>query len=286
MRTAVIGAAMAIAGVAVIAAPATVGLAKSDPDVLYKSIPSPLPDNLPSVGFQATQTAEFGNQINFTKTASPLATVKVTMSSFACQSGAWFSHDCSTTPGATFTEPITFNIYNANAPQSILPGSLITSVTKTFKIPYRPSVRMSCSNGGWGASCSNGKAATITFNFSSLHVNLPSSVVYGVAYNTTSWGYHPIGTQPCDATAQGCPYDSLNVGLSQDPTNLSRGTDANPGKAFLNSATPSNYCDGGTAGTGVFRLDSPGTATADQCWSVGTPGTAPYYIPAVEFDEG
>jgi hypothetical protein len=29
---------------------------------------------------------------------------------------------------------------------------------------------------------------------------------------------------------------------------------------FLNSATPAVYCDGGTGGTGTFRLD-------DGCWT-------------------
>jgi hypothetical protein len=48
--------------------------------VLHNSTISPLPGNLPSLGFQATQTSEFGNQIKLTK-AGQLGTVVVTMSS-------------------------------------------------------------------------------------------------------------------------------------------------------------------------------------------------------------
>ena len=88
------------------------------------------------------------------------------------------------------------------------------------------------------------------------------------------------------AAAAGCPYDSLNVALSQDPTNVTKGSNPNTGKVFWNTSTASAYCDGGAAGSGTFRLDSPGTLPADQCWTVGnTPGTPPYYVPAVQFNE-
>jgi hypothetical protein len=291
MRRSFISAAIALAGVAAIGVPAVAAHASSDPDVLYKSTVSPLPNNLPSQPFQAQQTSEFGNQIVFTKAAQPLSSVIVTMSSWGCQTGSWSAKDCVTTPGATFTEPITLNIYNTPATASAVPGSLITSMTKTFKIPYRPSTSSNCSgpngNGGWGSGCANGKAANITFNFSKSHVNLPSSIVFGIAYNTSQYGPHPYGALPCESTVQGCPYDSLNVALSQDPTNVTKGSDPNPGKVFWNTSTASAYCDGGAAGSGFFRLDSPGSTPADQCWNVGPVlGAPPYYVPAVEFLEG
>jgi hypothetical protein len=130
-------------------------------------------------------------------------------------------------------------------------------------------------------SCFNGLATNITFNLTSLNVSLPKSIVFGIAYNTSDYGYAPYGdSTACHSTAEGCPYDSLNIGLSQDPTNLSRGTDPNPGTVFQNSPLASEYCDSGAGGVDVFRLDSPGA----PCWGVSTSDEAPWYIPAVEFD--
>ncbi len=79
---------------------------------------------------------------------------------------------------------------------------------------------MNCTAGNagkWydGTACVNGKAANITFDFSSQNLTLPDTVVYGISYNTTSYGPSPIGTgASCYSTAAGCPYDSLNIGLS------------------------------------------------------------------------
>jgi len=287
VRKAITIVAVALVAIAAVVVPATFAGAKtSDPDVLYKSTVSPLPHNLPSQPFQAQQVSQFGNQVTLTKAADHLSTVVVTMSSWACQSGSWNTKNCSSTPGATFSEPITFNIYSANAPGSKLPGRLITAITKPFSIPYRPSASSSCTaNGGWGSTCANGKAVNITFDFSSLDVSVPQNIVFGIVYNTSQYGPDPYGTLPCESTVAGCPYDSLNVALSQDPANVTKGSNPNPGKAFLNSSTATVYCDSGAAGTGIFRLDSPGTLPADQCWSVGTPGTSPYYVPAVQFNE-
>jgi hypothetical protein len=277
-KTHLISAACALATVAAVAGAATPVSASSKSSVLYNSTISPLPANLPSLGFQATQTAEFGNQIKLTK-AGQLGTVVVTMSSWGCQTGAWTDDDCVTTPGATFPVDITLNLYHANTPGSTDPGAPILSKTKLFDIPYRPSTTAGCSNGGWGSSCQSGKAVNITFT---LDHSVPQSLVYGIAFNTTTWGYNPVGTQPCDSTQAGCPYDSLNVALS---TKLTTGGDPNPGKVFWNTETAYYYCDGGTAGVGVFRLDSPGTSPSDACWTVGsTPGVAPYYFPAVQFN--
>ena len=77
---------------------------------LYDSIPDPLPGNVPSVGFQATQTAELGDRIRFAGTNRNLQSVTVTMSSWACQTGAWENGNCASAPGATFSHPITFTI--------------------------------------------------------------------------------------------------------------------------------------------------------------------------------
>ena len=254
----------------------------------YDSVPKHLPGNLLSLGFEATSTSEFGNQVTFAAADHPmqLHDVVVTMSSWACQQGAWDAGNCATKGGAEFSWPITFNVYNPPAPNSSTPGSLIATDTQVFKIPYRPSASPKCTGdqaGEWysdsSKSCFNGLATNITFHFDDSDVSLPSSVVYGVAYNTSTAGYAPVGIQPCHATPQGCPYDSLNVGMSNDPTDVSAGSDPNPGTVFWNTSYAPNYCDSGAHGVSMFRLDSPN----DGCWSNGAPNTLPAIVPAVWF---
>jgi hypothetical protein len=258
----------AMPSLAVASAPPPVGSS-----TIYSSVPNPLPGNLPSEGAEAYAFNEFGDQIAFSGTARVLDNVVLTLSSWGCQSGHWYSGDCSTTPGATFSEPITFNIYGVNLDNS--PGSLIASTTQTFVIPYRPSADgVHCTGGRWydGTTCFNGLATNVTFDFSSLGVTLPDKVIYGIAYNTTHYGYSPIGeSAACYASAGGCGYDSLNIAFLTDsagtPLPPTVGTNVDPNTIYQNSPYGSQYCDGGLAGTGTFRLDSP----TSGCWAGYTP---------------
>ena len=45
--------------------------------VIYNNIPSPIPGNVPSMAYQATQTSEFGGQVQFagTNRFNPVVTV-------------------------------------------------------------------------------------------------------------------------------------------------------------------------------------------------------------------
>ncbi|HUQ34223.1 MAG TPA: hypothetical protein VM095_19025, partial [Pyrinomonadaceae bacterium] len=79
---------------------------------IYNNIPSPLPGNLSSQPYEAQGTSEFGDRVKFsTGSGRSLITVVQTMSSWGCQSGHWTTGDCFTAPGATFSLPITLNIY-------------------------------------------------------------------------------------------------------------------------------------------------------------------------------
>jgi hypothetical protein len=318
-------------GVAVLSSLALVGVAaspaavakthkNSDPTV-YDSIVDPNPGNLPSVGFEATQGYEIGNQIDLAPGGSVLDNVVVQMSSWGCQQGGAYgtfayapdsiaqTDPCVSTPGSTFSEPITLTVYNAPTSGSeaspsgtlVVPGTVLATDTQTFNISYRPSAdpnfATDCAadateydqsigsfDGTWydGATdpttgnpygCLNGFIDNVTFNFG--HVILPSSVVYGISYNTSDYGTPAYGDNTaCHATQEGCGYDSLNVGLSDEPGSPSVGSDPNPGTIFWDSTDAGFYCDSGAAGSSVFRLDSPGTG--NQCWSP--------YIPAVEFN--
>ena len=276
MRLAVLALAAAVL-LAVGAAPA--GAAVTGTPVYDASYSGTLPGNLPSVGAEAYSFNEFGDQVTFAGTARTVNAVRITMSSWACQQGTWFNHDCVSAVGSTFSIPITLRIYNASVDGpngTVVPGSLIANVTKTFTLPYRPTANLQHCNAGNGyagewwskadQSCYNGKAHNISFNLKSLNLALPDTVVIGIAYNTTDYGYNPIGQTACNSTEAGCPYDSLNIALGTSGVLV--GSKEYPDTVFQNAAYASDYCDGGTvAQVNVFNLDSPDSA----CWGGYTP---------------
>lgn len=231
---------VAAAAAASLALAASAGAVTSS--VIYDATPSPLPGNIASLGFQATQTAEFGDEVVFTGTNRRLTSVTVTMSDWALHS------TYPTMPAAGWTHPITLNLYNTNTADPTLPGTLITSRTQTFSIPWRPEADPTCAGGtAWRASdnlCYNGLAFNITFDLDTV---VPDRIVYGIAYNTNTWGYAPIG-------APG-PYESLNVGVPTGQLATS-GSDVSPDQVFWNTKTAAWYSDGGLGGTGTFRLDN------------------------------
>jgi hypothetical protein len=230
---------------------------------IYKDIPAPLPGNVASLGYEATSAAEFGDRIAFAGSARLALSATVTMSSWGCQSGSWFANNCLTTPGATFSHPITLNIYSVGVGNQV--GALLGSVTQTFAIPFRPSADIHCTGGRWydagSGSCFNGKATNITFNLSSLSLTLPNQVIFGVAYNTSHYGAAPIGEGPaCYTSSGGCGYDSLNVGVVDPAATLTVGSNPAPDDAYFNTLFAPFYCDSGAGGVGVFRLDA-------GCWT-------------------
>ena len=255
---------------------------------IYDSTLSPLPGNQASQCFECAQATQIGGQVAFS-TGSPrlLDDVVVTLSSWHCQSGA--DATCVTTPGATFPTPLTLNVYKVGAGNTV--GALIKSVTQTFNIADRPTSVPSPATvcGGddtaWydaaDGSCNHGIATNVTFNFG--HSVLPNQVIYGLELRTSDYGDPalggPLGTATaCHSTTEGCGYDSLNVALSSEPPSPSVGSDPVTNSIYWNTGTASNYCDGGTGGSGTFRLDQ-------GCWGVNPPYTsAPYYVPAVRFD--
>ncbi len=216
-----------------LALPATAG-------TIYDSIPGPQPPNVPSLGYEATQTSEFGNLIVFDGPSRDLTSVTVLMSDWALASTYGSS-------SPTWDYPLTLNLYNVNNPGTDPePGSLIASVTQTFAIPWRPAADATCGT-AWLASdglCYNGLAFTVTFDFTGVRV--PDEIIYGLAFNTTDYGSAP--------TRQLGPYDSLNFGLTTAaPTS---GGNPLPGTVYWNTTTPGDYTDKGAGGVGIFRRDT------------------------------
>jgi hypothetical protein len=236
---------------------------------VYDAVPVPLPGNVPSIGFEATSTAEFGDQVTLAPGGRRLSQVVVTMSSWACESGSWNAGTCATTPGATFTHPLTLNIYSVKTVAGMpATDQLLATKTLAVAMPYRPSANANCSGGRWqdvNGACFNGLAFNVAIDMKDLGAVLPDDIIWGIAYNTTHRGYQPIG-------GAGGPYDSLNVGLSAAAT---VGTDVDPDSAFANSTWAGFYCDGGANGTGSFRFD-------EGCWGGYVPAAriAVYGLPA------
>ena len=188
----------------------------------------------------------------------------------------WAKHSLYPTMSAAgFVHPITVNLYSDNA-HAIAHTPDLGSFTQNVLMSWRPESDPTCADVGYGAGfgwrasdglCYNGYAFPITVALGG--VTLPSTFIYGIAYNTNTWGYAPLG-------ADG-PYESLNVGLagngairtlrSPRPGYPSVGTDNDPNAVYWNTKTAAWYTDGGAGGVGVFRLDTN--------WSP--------YIPAVRF---
>ncbi|HEY3921925.1 MAG TPA: hypothetical protein VGL76_07400 [Gaiellaceae bacterium] len=241
-------------GVAAVAAAFSLALTISagavSSSVVYNATPNPVPPNVASVGFQATQTSQFGDYVHLAGTDRVLNTVTVTMSDWALYSDyATDARYASNT--ASWSHPITVNVYSSHLGANGAPDTLLATKTEDVTIPWRPAADPTCPGGtAWRAAdgnCYNGLAFNAAFDLGSLNVTLPDDVIVGVAYNTQSWGSAPIGVSG--------PYDSLNVGVPTGQT-ASVGTDDSPDNVFWSTSTAGNYADGGAAGVGTFRQDT------------------------------
>jgi hypothetical protein len=255
-----------------------IGTAATQTVTVYNSIPNPLPANVASEGPEAYAFSQLGDGFILAgPTGRKLEKITVVLSSWACTSGSWYSTTtpCVTTPGATFTLPITVNVYSVVPGESLegatpapAVGALLATETQSFALPYRPSANTkNCTGGAWydprAQSCYNGLAVPITFDLSSSNVALPSQIIVGIQYNTSDYGPNPIGdSAPCHATTQGCFYDSLNI--STDSNNgfyQAVGSVLDVDGIFVNYTSAANACST-SATTGVFGLDAtPG------CWT-------------------
>lgn len=229
----------------------------------YNSVPADLPGNVPSQPFQAQQTSEFGDSVLLEAGGRKARSVDVIMSSWACESGNWNTGTCFTSEGATFTHPITLNLYSVDGAGE--PDELLLTDTQTFAIPYRPSADPRCTGGDAGKwfseadnLCYNGFVNAIGFKLNDK-VRLPTAVIWTVAFDTSGYGANPRGyVTACATSIAGCPYDSLNVGVWSFAGQPSNGTDTDPDGAVISSSNPAVYCVPGTPDT--LRVDRP-------CWT-------------------
>jgi Collagen triple helix repeat (20 copies) len=203
--------------------PAGKSVADETTNVAFSNLPSDLVTNPVSDGFGALGQSEFGGEFtlaNGTARTNPLVTVE--MSSWACESGVWNNNCTTADPGSTYGAPLTLNVYNVGANDSV--GSLLATDTQTFEIPFRPTSDPSCASKGSDAdaftasngNCQHGLPDTVTFDLGGYHVHLPNTVIITVAYNTDVAGPDPSGSSAS-------PLNALNVGLT--PADPSVGSD-------------------------------------------------------------
>jgi hypothetical protein len=178
------------------------GAAAPGPVTIYDSTPAALPPSVTSHSFQGQATSEFGDDVKLAPgTGRNLSKMSVVMVTYGTlQDGV--------TAMPAYSWPITLNLYN--------PGDLthpFAFETRTFAIPARQPADPTCTDGtgnpmptAWRASngaCYNGEAFTLTFDLSG--VILPDEFVFGLAYDTQSWGANPVGSWTNS--------NNLNVGL-------------------------------------------------------------------------
>ena len=225
----------------------TVGTASAA--VVYNNVPAPLPGNLPSVGFEATSTSEFGGLVEFAATQRREPAVTVVMSVWSCEFGSGAT--CATVSGATFPQQITLNIYNMNAITHEPEGAPISTTQQTFQIPYRPTENKKCPGSpegkGWVKECFKGKTHAIVFH--PTEVTLPAKAIISVAYNTQTYGAKPTGEEG--------PYNSLNVAVTdpeEGPVTPSVGSDPLPEYDYANSLWSAMYEPEPHGTVGTFSL--------------------------------
>lgn len=197
----------------------------------FDTVPSPLPANLPSLGFEATGTTEFGDLVHLRGVSHFIGSVTVTLSTGAVHS------DFRDTSPVGFTHPITLTLYGVDrsgaTPQ---PGAVLARRTEAFLIPWRAES---------GPSVLPGRAVSLTFDLGTTDLALPEELIFSLSFNTQHYGNPALGSVG--------PYNSLGVALTDRPATTS--TDE-ADTAFWRTANAANYADGGAGGANRFRRDT------------------------------
>jgi len=190
------------------AASGAAGVASGAPPgggLVYSNIPADT-SGLPVALFESYAISEFGGEVQLGGSGRAKPVVSILMASYACQHG--HGAGCRTSPGASFSWPLTLELYGAGPEGTRDP--LLARVTHRFRIPYRPSSRAGCPDEGWtqgfGARCEFALMHLVSFSFPKL--TLPSRVILGLAFETQDYGTEPVGKPG--------PYDQLGVAIAAD----------------------------------------------------------------------
>jgi hypothetical protein len=238
-------------------------------EIIYKNMPTKHQFD-GAEGFECCGTSSFGGEVAFAGSNRSSPTITAGLLSFGCETGG--DETCTTKKQATFTWPMTLEIYEAGMGDEV--GPLITRVTREFKIPYRPSESPSCPNLGWtkgyGKDCVVAIAHNISYTLPGF--KLPNTAIVALAFNTESYGSKPTGEEG--------PEDSLNVTLNVSyqcskenpttheceeftelPTGPSVGTDPFPEQVFQDTVYSYAACGGAEGSFGA----------SGDCWKYNQP---------------
>jgi hypothetical protein len=186
-------------------------------------------------------TEEYGNGVVLdAAVGAQIKKLTVPFYSFACGvSGHWYSGDCVTNPGQTFSIPaspgdpsdpgqvggVVARLYEVESGNEV--GPLLGAARYTGTFPYRPSANNAkCTGANAGKwfneemeppTCRNSYGKLIPFDFSgqtAAKVPADKQVIWTVSFNTSNSGYFPLGNNTAcrESGNPGCGYDSLNVG--------------------------------------------------------------------------
>lgn len=212
--------------------------------VIYNNLPNTIPPNVTSIAAQATGTSQFGNAISFAGTDRDLTSITILMSDWADQI------DYPTAGDATgYDQDITVNLYNPAT--AGVPGSLIATRTQTVHVPWHDIATGSA----------NGNAFTAAIDFTGVAV--PDSIVYGVGFNTQTYGATPTGVAG--------PFNELNYGLLTSQTSSLVGTDLDPSDIYIDSATTYYTVADGFSESDITETDWTGFTPSVQFNAVPEP---------------
>lgn len=239
-------------------------------EVIYKNMPTKHQFD-GAEGFECCGTSAFGGEVTFAGSLRSSPTITAGLLSFACQEGG--NETCKTKSNATFTWPITLEIYEPGVGDAV--GPLITKVTSAFKIPYRPSESPKCPEvegytKGYGSECVVAIAKNISFTLKGF--KLPNTAIIALAFNTETYGSMPTGMEG--------PENSLNVTVNVSyectkenpttheceayaelPTGPSPGTDPFPEQVFQSTVYAPAACGGVEGSFGA----------SGDCWKYAQP---------------
>jgi hypothetical protein len=225
-------------------------------DVVYDSLPTPQP-SVVSECYECSGTGEIGQGVVLQGNAgATLTSATVLMENWAMES----TYETVGT-SAGYVVPLTLNLYDVGTGVNV--GPLISTETVDALIQWQPEFSTSAAcqaldnqfgyaNQAWATTngtCYFGDAQTVTFNLANIAV--PSQFVWGLALNTQTYGTAPTGVAG--------PYNSLNIGLNNNPDNVSPfvpsvGSDLAPGSIYWNSLY--ELTNPNLAPPGTFQQDS------------------------------
>jgi len=255
--------------VAILAASALLAVAAgaASAEVVFNNNPPAKPGNVNSLQLSQRGISELGAQVDFGH-ATTARGVSVLMSSWAC-GNLKGEAECATSPGATFTWPITLKIYKVEANDQ--PGALLTSVTQNASIPFRPSPSKKCpKTGGEGNDafgwyyhgvCHNGMAFQVKYSSAELGgVHLPEKVIISAAFDD-SGAVTNVGQQSLNLGLTEPSFQTPSVGTMP----LENTADVRYNDFYVNSTIAGPY----ECGTVQLNCPAPGMPTGSSVGQFG-----------------